>query len=127
MSQSDSNLVDEVITTDLRWARAHREMDLGTIAEILSEGYRQIQPDGSVIGKSELLQSYRSGERTWEIAESSEHDVQVLGDVAIVIGRWRGVGSNAGQDFDYSARFLSVYVLDGGDWKLYSDVSIPLE
>ena len=119
-------MISEVITTELRWVRAHREMDLEVIAEILSDDYRQIRADGSVIPKDQLLDSYRSGERRWEIAESSEHDVKILGEVAILIGLWRGKGVNAGEEFDYAARFLSVFVLEDGNWKIHLDVSMPL-
>jgi ketosteroid isomerase-like protein len=122
----ESELISQVIATELRWVKAHQEIDLGRIAEILSEGYRQIGSDGSIIRRDQLLESYRSGERRWEIAESSEHDVQIVGNVAILIGRWRGKGVNAGQAFDYVARFLAVYVLENGDWKLHLDVSVPI-
>jgi ketosteroid isomerase-like protein len=125
-SYSSSELKDQVIATELRWVKAHREMDLEAISEILSDDYRQIQADGSVIRKSQLLDSYRSGERSWEIAESTEHDIKVLGEVAILIGKWRGKGVNAGEEFDYTARFLALYVLESGSWKLYLDMSIPM-
>jgi ketosteroid isomerase-like protein len=79
-----------------------------------------------VIGKGELLASYRSGLRKWEIAESDQYEIRLLENVALLIGRWRGKGENQGKKFDYSARFLAVYQLDGGHWKLVSDLSIPL-
>lgn len=52
--------------------------------------------------------------------------MRILGKIALVIGRWTGRGVNSGQKFDYSARFLAVYQKVEGDWKLVSDVSIPL-
>jgi ketosteroid isomerase-like protein len=125
--QANNKLVKEVIATELRWTEAHREMDLDTIAAILSDDYRQIGADGSLISRTQLLESYHGGGRHCEIAESSEHDVQILGEVAILIGRWRGKGINSGEKFDYSARFLSVYVLVEGEWKLHLDTSIPLQ
>lgn len=124
--EANSERVTELIATELRWAKAHRELNLDTIVEILSDEYRHIQADGSVIGKDQLLKSYRSGERFWQIAESSEHEVQIIGEVAILTGLWRGKGVNAGKDFDYTARFLAVFVLEGRRWKLLSDVSVPL-
>ena len=63
----------------------------------------------------------------WEIAECDEHEVRLLCDVGLLIGFWRGVGENNGEKFDYSARFLAVYQLEDGEWKLISDVSVPLE
>ena len=122
----ESKLIAEVLDVERAWVAAHRSLDLDVLSSILSEDYRQIQSDGTVIGRTELLDSYRSGDRRWDIAESDEHEVQVLGEVALLIGRWKGVGENNGEKFNYTARFLAVYQLKGSEWKLVSDVSIPL-
>jgi ketosteroid isomerase-like protein len=121
-----STNISQIIEVEKSWSAAHLNLDLGLIEEILSENYRQIQPDGSLIGKDELLASYRSGLRSWVIAESDELEIRLLGDTALMIGRWRGKGVNNGHEFDYQARFLAVYHLEEGRWKLISDVSIPL-
>ena len=127
MGSSASQRKAKIISVEQAWVAAHLDLDLDTLDDILSDHYRQIQADGKVIGKQELLASYRSGQRKWEIAESDQYEIRLLGDVALLLGRWRGKGTNQGEAFDYSARFLAVYHLEGGDWKLVSDVSIPLE
>lgn len=127
MMSKESTLIQELLNVERRWVEAHRNLDLDSIKDILADDYRQIQSDGRVIGKDELIQSYNSGNRRWEIAESDDYEVRLLGRVALLIGRWRGVGENNGEAFDYAARFLAVYHLDDDDWKLISDVSVPLE
>jgi ketosteroid isomerase-like protein len=122
----ESNLLEKLLKTEQKWADAHLSLDLNALENILSDQYRQIQSDGSVIEMGELLTSYRSGNRRWNVAESDEHEVRILGDVAILIGRWRGAGINNGEAFDYAARFLAVYQLEDGDWKLIADVSVPI-
>ncbi len=117
---------EEILLVERAWTAAHRTMDLAQIENILSDQYRQVQADGSVIGKQELLASYASGERNWEIAESDQYEVRLLENTALLIGRWRGKGENNGQPFDYTARFLAVYHFEAGHWKLASDVSVPL-
>ena len=117
---------DEIIAVEQAWAEAHRTLDLKSIENILSDQYRQVQVDGKVIGKDELIASYRSGQRNWEIAESDQYEIKLLGEVALLIGRWRGKGEDNGKRFDYSARFLAVYQLEKGEWKLVSDVSVTL-
>ena len=123
---NESELIKEVLNVELRWVEAHRNLDLDSIRGILADDYRQIQADGRVIGKDELLQSYNSGNRRWEIAESDDYEVRMLGNVGLLIVRWRGVGENNGEAFNYRARFLAVYRLEDGEWKLVSDVSVPL-
>jgi len=123
----ESRLVADLLETERKWAAAHLRLDLDMLEDILSDQYRQIQSDGTVIGKNELLASYRSGNRKWEIAESDEYEVRMLGNVALLTGRWRGVGENNGEESNCSARFLAVYQLQEGEWKLFSEVSVPLE
>jgi len=41
-----------------RWVRADRDLDLAVIEDILAGGYRQIQPDGTVIEKNQAVASY---------------------------------------------------------------------
>ena len=115
----------DVIEQDLNWAEAHRELDIDRIEKIMSKDYQQRQVNGSLKGKAEVLASYRSGNRSWEIAESSDHHIKISGQLAIVIGRWRGKGINHGQAFDYRARFLSIYCLEDQVWRMIYDQSIP--
>ncbi len=123
---NESKLIKEILNVERRWVEAHRNLDLDSISDILADDYRQIQADGRVIGKDELIQSYSSGNRRWEIAESDDYEVRLLGSAALLIGRWRGKGENNGEALDYTARILAVYRLDDGEWKLVSDVSVPL-
>ncbi len=110
----------QVMRTERRWVQAHRDLDAEEIASILDESYKRIQGDG-VVGKQEVVASYRSGQRRWDVAEGSDYSVQVFAGFAVVVGTWRGVGVNHGERFDYRARFLSVYVKRQEGWKLYRD------
>jgi ketosteroid isomerase-like protein len=124
--QDQSNVIQQVIQRDLEWARAHRDLDLAAIGDIMSEDYQQRQPDGSFNGRAEILSTYQSGNRFWEVAESSGHHVHLAGNHAIVFGNWRGKGINTGKAFDYSARFLSIYRLEDGVWRMILDQSISI-
>ena len=117
-------VVSQVIQRELDWAQAHVDLDLTIIEQILSEEYQQRQTDGTFIDKRELLTSYRSGNRYWEVAESTNHHVQIDKNLAIVIGRWRGIGINTGEIFDYQARFLSIYKLENKSWRMIFDASM---
>jgi len=92
-----SSKISQIIAVERSWAAAHLNLDYALIEEILSDNYRQIQPDGNLLGKEDLLASYRSGLRSWEIAESDDLEIRLLGDTALLIGRWRGKGVNSQQ------------------------------
>ena len=72
--------------------------------------YLQIDAAGGAVDKEQVLAAFRSGKRYWEEARSDEHRVRVYGDAAVVVGRGRAMGRNAGQRFDYQAHYVSVWV-----------------
>jgi ketosteroid isomerase-like protein len=115
--------IQEILEVEQRWTQAHLDLDLDMLNELLADDYLQLGPGGQLIDKKAMLHSYQSGERHWEIAESSDHIVRLHGSVAALIGIWRGKGTHAGVPFDYSARFLALYRWEEGGWRLYSDVS----
>ena len=126
IAKSETAAVADILEVERCWVQAHRDLDLATLEEILDDEYLQIRSDGSLMGKPEALESYRSGKRTWDLARSDDYRISIHGRTAILIGRWRGRGSNEGIPFDYTARFLSVYRNAGGRWKLLAEQSTPL-
>ncbi len=52
-----------------------------------------------------------------------EHEVRIYGNTAVVVGRWQARGTNAGRIFDYSARYVAVWVKLDGEWRMVSDQS----
>lgn len=126
MIESEDSVIDEIIAVEKRWVQAHRKLDIDAIEEILAEDYMQIRSDGSVIDKEEALQSYHSGKRHWDFADSDEYRVVVHGETTILVGRWRGRGENNGERFDYAARFMAVYIRRDDMWHLLADQSTTL-
>ena len=125
-NQQDAELIREVIQAEQAWVEAHRRLDIATLDRLMADDYKHIRADGQVIGKAEDLASYQSGDRYWEFAESDEYDIQLYGRTAVLIGRWRARGMNAGERFDYAARFISVYVKRDGRWQMVVAQSTPL-
>lgn len=84
----------------------------------MAPDYLRVDAEGRCVGREQVLASFRSGERGWEEARSDEHRVRVYGDTAVVVGRWRARGTNAGQSFDYAARYVAAWVSRGGRWRM---------
>lgn len=118
--------IQQVLEAEAAWSRAFRTADWEALAGMMAEEYLQIGPNGVLIDRDTFLASLQGEQRSWEIAESDELQVRLYGDTAVLIGRWRGVGVNHGQPFDYQARFACVYVWRDGRWQVALEQSTDM-
>ena len=118
--------VEQVLVAEREWLLAHLHLDIPALERLMDSDYLQIDAGGAALDKEQTLASFRSGERHWDEAHSDEHHVRVYGNTAVVVGRWRARGENATRPFDYQARYVSVWVLRAGEWRMVSDQSTPI-
>lgn len=118
--------IDEVMAVEEAWTLAHLETDVVALDRLMHKDYTIIKPDGSVWDKETALASYVPRIRDWTEAYSSDHQVGIYGDTAVVIGVWRAKGVNNGEAFDYSARYVSVWVKEGDKIQMVSDQSTEI-
>ena len=116
----------EVLRAEREWLSAHLRLDVLALERLMAPDYVQIDGAGRIVDKEEVLASFRSGERNWAEAHSDDHGVRVYGDVAVVVGRWRARGTNAGRAFDYAARYVAVWARHEGEWRMVSDQATPI-
>ena len=117
---------DEVMAAEEAWTKAHLETDVAALDRLMHRDYTIIKPDGSVWDKETALASYVPGKRDWTEAGSSDHQVRIYGDTAVVVGVWKAKGVNNGEAFDYSARYVSVWVKEGDKIQMVSDQSTEI-
>lgn len=115
-----------LIAAEQQLAAAHVTLDLDQIAQLLHDDYVIIQPGGRTESKEDVLTSYRSGNRRWDRACSDQLDVRLYGDTAVVVGRWTAAGQHGAEHFDYSARFLAVWVYADDRWQNVASQSTDL-
>jgi ketosteroid isomerase-like protein len=118
--------VEQVLVAEREWLLANLRLDIPALERLMDSDYFQIDAGGAALDKEQTLASFRSGERHWDEAHSDEHHVRVYGNTAVVVGRWRARGENATRPFDYQARYVSVWVLRAGGWRMVSDQSTPI-
>jgi ketosteroid isomerase-like protein len=118
--------VEQVLLAEREWLLAHLQLDVAALDRLMDPDYLQIDAGGDKVTKEQVLASLRSGERRWTEAHSDELFVRVYGVTAVVVGRWQAKGTNAGQLFDYQARYVSLWVRRDGGWRMVSDQSTPI-
>ena len=109
--------IEAIAQAEYQLAQAHLQLDLPTIDRLLHPDYLIIQPGGKIESKMAVLDSYKTGSRHWQTAASDQLDIRLYGKTAIVVGRWRASGQNGTEQFDYTARFLSVWLKEDGRWQ----------
>ena len=119
--------IEAVMLAEQTLAVAHVQLDLKQIDHLLHPDYVIIQPGGRTESKQQVLDSYRSGDRHWDAACSDQLDVRIYGESAVVVGRWTANGRNGSEIFDYSARFLSIWVKEDGRWWNVASQSAELD
>jgi ketosteroid isomerase-like protein len=119
-----TSAVKQVLRAEREWLVTHLRLDVQALDRLMAPEYIQI--DARAVSKEEVLGSFQSGGRGWDEAHSDDHDVRIYGNTAVVFGRWRARGINAGEPFDYAARYASVWVESDGEWRMVSDQSTPI-
>jgi ketosteroid isomerase-like protein len=125
--ENEVHILAAVIAAEERLAAASLTLDLDVFEQLLHPDYVIIQPGGLIENKAETIASLASDTRHWQVARSDEMDVRLYGDTAVVIGRWTSQGQNGDEPFDYQARFLSVWVKEGEQWRNVAFQSTPMQ
>ena len=108
---------EELIAVAHAWDRAMVENDAAEIGRYMADDWTIVGPDGSVGDKATFLALVRSGALTHDVMESTDIDVRLYGDTAVVIARGVSGGNYNGQAFREVERSSSVFVRQGGEWK----------
>jgi ketosteroid isomerase-like protein len=86
------NVAQTLIGIENDWAKASKAGNGDALAPMLAEDFVQVDSDGSLRGKSEIVARMKKGK--WTTNELSDMKVMVHGDSAVVTGTWTGNGTN---------------------------------
>jgi ketosteroid isomerase-like protein len=92
--------------------------DMAALAPLLAEDLVYVHGDGKVETKAQLLESLASGRLRYRAIAAPDAAVRVYGEAAVVTGRADVQATAGGRDVAFAARYLAVYVREGGAWRL---------
>ncbi len=93
-------------------------------ASLLSEDLVFAHSSGRVDGKKTYVEALYTGK--YLFADRSDAVVYAKGDVAWMVGRIRQQVLRGGQQRDIDARFLSVWAVEGGMWRMTAYAATPI-
>lgn len=100
------------------WNEAHERGDAGTLDKLWAPELIVTVPGMPVMKKADSLAIWRSGRMKFERYATSDLEVAVFGDAAVVTGRLVRQRSTSGQSTVDDWRFTKVYVRREGTWRV---------
>ena len=110
----------ELIDVATAWDRAMITNDADAIGLYMADDWTIIGPEGRVTGKAAFLGLVASGALSHDVMESSDFDVRLYGDTALVIAKGVSGGDYRGQAFYLVERASNVFVRQDGCWRCVS-------
>jgi len=121
-----SSMNDEggrVMALENAWNRALEAKDTKALDMLLANTFVSIDIDGSISSKSEFLASIKSPDYQPSQAVTEQSNVQVYGDVAVVVGVFRIKGTEKGKPYVHRERFLDTWMKVRGTWQCVATTS----
>jgi ketosteroid isomerase-like protein len=108
----------EILRLEDVWNEAHRRGDAEALEKLWADDLVVTVPNMAVMTKADVLPIFRSGRMKFRRYETSDTEVRMHGDAAIVTGRLRRTREVGGRTFDDDWRFTKTYVREGGRWQV---------
>ena len=108
----------ELLRLETTWNQAHLAGNVAALDELCAETLVVTVPGMPGMGKSDILGFWKSGRATITRYETSELQVQPLGDTAIVNGRLRRTRDFNGKVIDDDWRFTKTFVRRNDRWQV---------
>lgn len=107
----------ELIDTAHEWDRAMITNDADAIGAFMADDWLIIGADGRAISRARFLDVVRSGALTHDVMESTDVEVRVYGDAAILLANGVSGGTWEGRPFREVERSSNVFIRQNGRWR----------
>jgi ketosteroid isomerase-like protein len=106
----------ELLRFEREFTQAIVDNDAAAIARFVADTWVIVDADGQLIDRSRFLSVVESGALTHESMESTDVEVRVYGDTAVVTGLARSKGQFMGHGFTTRERATDVLARVDGSW-----------
>ena len=112
---SDTQALTQLEAT---WNNAHLKGDTATLDSLWADDMEVVVPKMQPLTKAQSLAFAKSGRMHFQRYETSDIQVRVYGDAAVITGRLQRTRSINGNQVDDDWRFVKVYVRQAGNWRV---------
>ena len=112
---SDTTTLTQLETT---WNNAHLKGDTATLDGLWADDLEVVVPRMQPMSKAQSLAFAKSGRMHFQRYETSNIQVRVYGDAAVVTGRLQRTRTINDRQLDDDWRFVKVYARQAGNWRV---------
>jgi len=102
------------------WNEAHEHGDADALQNLWADDIEVPVPKMPVMGKAEVVTFARSGRMKFLRYATSDINIRVYGDAAVVTGRLQRTRTLNGQELSDDWRFTKVYIRQEHTWRVVS-------
>src|SRR5262249_36611488 len=125
-TDTSANAEQEVRRLEQEYDKAWLQQDAAAFERLLADDVKQIDPEGKVLSKAEIVANAKSGNVKFEVGQSDDVKVRVYGDTAVLNGRWTEKSTDKGKPFAGTLQMTIVWVKRNGKWQVVSDQVTPI-
>mgnify|MGYP003440366991 CR=1 FL=1 len=107
---------EELLTFEREFSQAVAGNDVAAIGRFVADDWVIVDADGRVIDRSRFLNVIESGALSHESMESTDVEVRLHGDTAVITGITTSTGQFMGQAFSTRERATDVLARVDGRW-----------
>ena len=107
---------EELLTFEREFTQAVADNDVAAIGQFVADDWVIVDADGRVIDRSRFLTVIESGALSHESMESTDVEVRLHGDTAVITGITTSNGKFMGQGFTTRERATDVLARLDGRW-----------
>ena len=116
---------EELMRLEQVWNEAHVRGDAEALDRLWAEDMTVTVPGMAPMTKSDSMGVWRSGRMKFDRYASSDVQVRLHGDTAVVTGRANRLRQAGGRSQEDDWRFTKVYVRHGGGWRVVAFHASP--
>ena len=102
----------KIIALENSWNQAELHNDSHAVDMLLADDFVMTVADGYTLNKSAMLASVRDTSYHPDVLQSSNMEVHMYGDAAIVTGTYLEKGKDKGKPFERRGRFTDTWITD---------------
>ncbi len=121
-----ASVEQELIKLENDWNDAMVKRDVAALSRILADDWTIIDPEGSIVTKTQFLADFKSGAHVVSSAVADETKVRVHGEAAVVLGRWTGKEQYKGKDISGQYRFTDTWIKKDGRWQCMASAAVKI-